>query len=290
MKSLIDYEVITNEVFYRCWHILDYIAAHPDMPPLERESIEATIMEALVSKGLIDPTKQSLDLNNLSIVDDTDHYCYEKHPRICGIPLWMKDKFRKKSVYIAGSAPISLRLSRPPTKFGRSCVYDPNYAVSSIFEDATFIDAIYDSPTRPGVRLEETRPFVEVKIDGVNYLVDVLTKRILRTDWFKKEFNMDIKSSIAVSTADAEAKRRYYNSIAESNKLGEMIPLFEPLVDHVSPSMAEYRYEFEKTKENFPEEWAKAKEFEEEMRLRMQEEREFDLSFLKKIYEKKKDE
>ena len=251
MTSLLDYDILTNEVFYRCWHILDYIAAHPDMPPLERESIEATIMEALVSKKLIDPTKQSLDLKNLVIVDDTEHYCYEEHPRICGIPLWMKDKFRKKSVYIAGSVPISLRLSRPPVKFGRSCVYDPNYAVSSIFEDATFIDAIYDSPTRPGVRLEETRPFVEVKIDGVDYLVDVLTKRILRSDWFKEEFNMDIKHSTTVSTADEEDKRRYYNSIAESNELASLAAMLEPLIDKTSPIMAEYRYEFEKQKKTF---------------------------------------
>lgn len=286
MTSLLDYDILTNEVFYRCWHILDYIAAHPDMPPLERESIEATIMEALVSKKLIDPTKQSLDLKNLVIVDDTEHYCYEEHPRICGIPLWMKDKFRKKSVYIAGSVPISLRLSRPPVKFGRSCVYDPNYAVSSIFEDATFIDAIYDSPTRPGVRLEETRPFVEVKIDGVDYLVDVLTKRILRSDWFKKEFNMEIKHSTTVSTADEEDKRRYYNSIAESNQLASLAAMLEPLIDKTSPIMAEYRYEFEKTKENFPEEWEKAELFKQEMAK----EEGIDLSFLGKMFRKTKDE
>ena len=286
MTSLLDYDILTNEVFYRCWHILDYIAAHPDMPPLERESIEATIMEALVSKKLIDPTKQSLDLKNLVIVDDTEHYCYEEHPRICGIPLWMKDKFRKKSVYIAGSIPISLRLSRPPVKFGRSCVYDPNYAVSSIFEDATFIEAIYDSPTRPGVRLEETRPFVEVKIDGVDYLVDVLTKRILRSDWFKEEFNMDIKHSTTVSTADEEDKRRYYNSIAESNQLATLAAMLEPLIDKTSPIMAEYRYEFEKTKENFPEEWEKAELFKQEMAK----EEGIDLSFLGKMFRKTKDE
>lgn len=286
MTSLLDYDILTNEVFYRCWHILDYIAAHPDMPPLERESIEATIMEALVSKKLIDPTKQSLDLKNLVIVDDTEHYCYEEHPRICGIPLWMKDKFRKKSVYIAGSVPISLRLSRPPVKFGRSCVYDPNYAVSSIFEDATFIEAIYDSPTRPGVRLEETRPFVEVKIDGVDYLVDVLTKRILRSDWFKEEFNMDIKHSTTVSTADEEDKRRYYNSIAESNELASLAAMLEPLIDKTSPIMAEYRYEFEKTKENFPEEWEKAELFKQEMAK----EEGIDLSFLGKMFRKTKDE
>ena len=70
MKSLLNFELITNEVFYRGWHILEYIEHHPDMPPLERESIEATIMEALVSKKLIDPKKGSLDLNNLSIVLD----------------------------------------------------------------------------------------------------------------------------------------------------------------------------------------------------------------------------
>lgn len=286
MTSLLDYEVITNEVFYRCWHILEYIEKHPELPPLEREAIEATIMEALVSKKLIDPSKQSLDLNNLAIVDDKDHYCYEKHPRICGIPLWIKDKLRKKSVYIAGSVPISLRLSRPPVKFGRTCVYDPNYAVSSVFDDATFIDAIYDSPTRPGVRLEETRPFVEVKIDGVDYLVDVLTKRILRSDWFKKEFNMEEKFSISVSSAGEEAKKRYYNSIAESNQLGTMIPMLEPLMDKVSPMMAEYRYEFEKTKENFPEEWEKAEQIKQEMAKGP----EIDVSFLGKLFRKTKDE
>lgn len=289
MKSLLDYELITNEVFYRCWHILDYIKEHPDMPPLERESIEATIMEALVSTGQVDPTKQSLDLNNLAIVDDTKHYCYEKHPRICGIPLWMKDKFRKKAIYIIGSVPISLRLSRPPSPI-HSCVYDPNYAVSSIFDDATFIEAIYDSPTRPGVRLEETRPFVEVNIDGVNYLVDVLTKRILRTDWFKQEFNMEVKNTITISKADKENKRRYQNAVAESNSLGEMIPLLEPMMDRISPNWAEYRYEFERTKEFFPEQWEKAEEVKQDMKLRMGELPEFDFSFLQKPNQKKKGE
>lgn len=285
MTSLLDYELITNEVFYRCWHILDYIKDHPNMPPLERESIEATIMEALVSKKLIDPTKQSLDLNNLAIVDDTDHYCYEEHPRICGIPLWMKDKFRKKAIHIIGSVPISLRLSRPPSQI-HSCVYDPNYAVSSIFNDATFIDAIYDSPTRPGVRLEETRPFVEVNIDGVDYLVDVLTKRILRSDWFKKEFNMETKYSIKISEADEEDKEKYNKCVQESNQLGEMIPFLEPMMDIYSPDWAEYRYEFEKTKENFPEEWEKA----EQLKQEMAKETGIDLSFLGKMFKKTKDE
>lgn len=265
MASLLDYELITNDVFYRCWHILDYIAAHPNMPALEKESIEATIMEALVSKKLIDPKKQSLDLDNLEIVDDTNHYCYEEHPRICGIPLWMKEEFRKKSIYITGSVPISLRLSRPPVKVGRSCVYDPNYAVSSIFEDATFIDAIYDSPTRIGVRLDETRPFVEVNIDGVNYLVDVLTKRILKSDWFKKTYNMKIKHSQKISKASKKQKERYNEMISESNHLADMIVLLEPLIDDRSPDFAEYRYEFEKTKEYFPEAWKEADYLKKEM-------------------------
>ena len=30
MASLVDYELLTNDVFYRCWHILDYIELDED--------------------------------------------------------------------------------------------------------------------------------------------------------------------------------------------------------------------------------------------------------------------
>lgn len=287
MKSLVDYDLLVNDVFYRCWHILDYIEAHPNMSELEKESIAATIMEALVSKKLINPQSQSLDLNNMAIVDDQEHYCYEKHPRICGIPLWMKEKFRQKSLYIIGSVPISLRLTRPPSKIFRSCVYDPNYAVSSIFDDATFIDAIYDSPTRPGVRLTETRPFVEVNIDGVDYLVDVLTKRILKSDWFKETYNMEIKSSITISKCSTKEKAKYKELTKEANQLGEMLPLFEALIHDKTPDVAEYNYEFEKTKTIFPEEWEKAEIYKKEMENH---ENFMDIKIFQKIFRQKKDE
>lgn len=267
MTSLLDYKLITNEVFYRCWHIIDYIEAHPDMKPLEREAIQATIMEALVSKKLIDPEKQSLDLSTLSIVDDKNHYCYEKHPRICGIPLWMKEKFRGRSLYIIGGEPISLRLSRPPSKFNQTCVYDPNIAVSSIFDDATFYNTIYDSPTREGVRLEETRPFVEVEIDGVKYLVDVLTKRILRSDWFKKDYNMEITYEKTISKCSKKEKKLYNRQIEPHICLAELIPLVGHITESNRPELAEYCYELELTKKYFPEEWERAEKIKREMEM-----------------------
>ena len=54
--------------------------------------------------------------------------------------------------------------------------------------------------------------------------------------------------------------------ISESNALADMILLLEPLIDDKSPSFAEYRYEFEKTKEYFPEAWQEAEYLKEEMK------------------------
>ena len=48
MKSLFEYDVLVNDVFYRCWHILEYIEKHSDIDKLERDAIQATIMDALV--------------------------------------------------------------------------------------------------------------------------------------------------------------------------------------------------------------------------------------------------
>ena len=50
MTNLLDYEVLVNETFYKCWHILDYIKAHPNMSEPDKEAINATIMDALVTK------------------------------------------------------------------------------------------------------------------------------------------------------------------------------------------------------------------------------------------------
>ena len=263
--SLFDYEIITNEVFYRCWHILEYIEQHQNIDDLEKEAIKATIMEALVFKGLVDPKKESLDLKTLSIVDNLDHYQYNPHPNIAGIPLWMKEKFREKSLYVTGGQPISLFLARPPQKFGRYCVYDPNIAVSTVFDDATFYNAYYISPTR-GVRIEEKRPFVEVKINGELYLVDTLTKRILKSSWFKENYNMEITSTSRVSEYKGEAKKSYEHMTSTHKALAELIPFSKPVADLGTPDYAEYRYELERSKEYFPEEWLRTEELQREMR------------------------
>lgn len=255
MADLFSYDLLVNEVFYKCWHILEWIEAHPDMSQLDKEAIEATIMDALVYKKLIDPTKQSLDLKNMCIVNNLEHYNYEKHPNISGIPLWMKEKFRQKCIVQTGGIPISMFLSRPPTKVGRYCVYDPNTAVSAIFDDATFYDVIYKSPTR-GVKLEEPRPFVEIEIDNELYLVDVLTKRILKSSWFKENYGFEIKREQKISEMNFRAKRYYKNQIKENNMLGEILFFIEQ-IPLQTKEFSEYQFEIEQSKKNFKEEWEK---------------------------------
>lgn len=264
MTSLFDYELLVNEVFYKCWHILDWIEKHPDMQELDKEAIKATIMDALVTKNLINPETQSLDLDNLCIVDDLEHYTYEKHPRISGIPLWMKEEFRKKSLYITGGIPVSMFLAKAPDKVLRYCVYDPNTAVSSIFSDATFYNAIYTSPTR-GVRLEEVRPFVEVNIDGEDYLVDTLTKRILKSSWFKEAYDFESKDAFTISKMDKKRLEHYKQHVANHNGLAMLIAFIEPVLEFDRPELAEMKYELEQSKIYFPEEWEKHEVLLEEM-------------------------
>lgn len=74
MKSLFEYDVLVNHTFYRSWHILKYIEKHPDMSELDREAIKATIMDALVYDGAIDPDWEYLDLDNLCISGDAAGY------------------------------------------------------------------------------------------------------------------------------------------------------------------------------------------------------------------------
>ena len=267
MYNLYSYDVLVNDVFYRCCHILDYYSTHLNMSELEKESIKATIMDALVYKGLIDPSKQSLDLDNLCIVDNLDHYIYEEYPNICGIPLWMKEEFRKKCLCVTGGAPISIYLSRPPSKFTRFCVYDPNIAVSAIFDDATFYNALYLSPTR-GVFIEETRPFVEIKLGEELYLVDVLTKRILKSSWFKKNYQFKVVNKQEISKMSKKKLKNYNEFVRENVNLSFFITSILPMLEELDiPNQAEMKYEYEQTKKYFPEEWVKAEEFQREMNL-----------------------
>ena len=64
MHNLYDYNVLVNDTFYKCWHILEYILNHPNMDDLEKKAIKATIMDSLVYHKLIDKDKSSLDLDN----------------------------------------------------------------------------------------------------------------------------------------------------------------------------------------------------------------------------------
>ena len=224
MISLFNYDLLANEIFYKCWHILEYIEKHPDMSDLDKEAINATIMDALVTKGQIDPNTQSLDLGKLCIVNNLDFYNYEKNPNISGIPLWMKEKFRKKSLHITGGVPISIFLAKPPSDVVRYCVYDPNTAVSSIFQDATFYNAIYNSPTR-GVRIEEVRPFVEIKINNELYLVDTLTKRILKSNWFKRTYDFEVINQQTISKMDKKRLKYYKEAVNERKNLSIFLSL-----------------------------------------------------------------
>ena len=266
MKNLFEYDFLVNEVFYKCWPILTWIEKHSNMSELDRLAIQATIMDALVYKGLIDPNKQSLDLDQLRIVDNLEYYKYEKYPNISGIPQWMKEEFRKKALYITGGLPISVFLSKPPSKVLRYCVYDPNTAVSSIFPDATFYNAIYDSPTREGVRLDEVRPFVEVLIDEEPYLVDTLTKRILKSSWFKSTYNFEVKSSKTISKMNQKDLKFYKDDVKEEINIWVLSILSFPFIEASnSVDISEMKYEIEKSKEYFPEEWVKQEDLKKEM-------------------------
>lgn len=263
MKNLLDYDFLMHDVFYRCWHILEYIEKHPDMSDLDKEAIKATIMDALVYKKLIDPTKESLDLENMCIREDLNHYCYEEHPNVCGIPQWMKEKFRHKCLNITGGMPISVSLTKPPSKYTRYCVYDPNTAVSSIFPDATFFHAIYNSPTR-GIRIQDKRPFVEVEINGELYLVDTLTKRIFKSSYFKETYDLEITGEITrVSELEGRNLEVYREHTTEYIHYDSTIPFIEMMISPFKdiPDQAEMIYEFEKSKSIYPEYFEEARRF-----------------------------
>lgn len=254
MKSLFEYDFLVNETFYKCQHILDYIKNNPNMSRLDFMAIQATIMDALVYKNLIDPSKQSLDLKNLTIVDNLNFYQYEKYPDVCGIFQFMKEEFRKKSLYITGSIPISISLAKPPSKITRFCVYDPNTAVSSVFSDAIFYDVFYISPTR-GKKIEEKRPFVEVHVDEESYLGDVLTKRVFKSSFFREKFGFEVVRKQKISDFSKEELEIYLSCIQEQCNLRFFIAMILPILDMNIPDFAEMKYELEKSKEYFPQEW-----------------------------------
>ena len=264
MKKLEDYDVLVNDVFYRTTHILDYIKINPNLSELDKKAIKAAIMDALVYAKEIDPENEYLDLDNMVIDNDPNNYKYEKHPDVCGIPMWMKEAYRRKSIEITGGIPVSIFLARPSSKLIRYCVYDPNTAASAIFPDATFYNVFYTSPTR-GVRIEEKRPIVEVEIDGVKYLIDTLTKRIFKSSFFKENYGFEIVDQYTISKLSRKAKKFYINSTRTRDRLAEYLMVSVPLMEGFNtPDWVEFKYEIEKSKTILPDEWARYKDLQDD--------------------------
>ena len=132
MKSLYDYELLVNEVFHRNWSILTYLEEHRELDALEKECISNTIMDALVYKGLIDPTKQSLDLNHFCIVDDVEHFCYQEIPCVTGFPLWLKNHLRTKCFKCSVGSPAIFMVTKP-CGIKLYCLYDSCMALTPFF-------------------------------------------------------------------------------------------------------------------------------------------------------------
>lgn len=266
MKSLVDYDILVSDVFYRSEHVLDYLERHKNLSELDREAIENTILDALVASKEVDPTSESLDLEKLAICDDLDHKVYESQPRITSIPLEMKEEMRKCSFQITGGIPLSVFYAKPAGNVS-FCIYDMNTALSTLFEDFSFVNCTYDSLTRPGVR-SDVRPFLEVEYADSVYYIDALTKRMFRKDWFDQEFNPE--ESFRVRRCDFNEKQEeiYREQTSDYLAYDTMISLMQPLISTLKESAksAEMDYEFEKSKEYYPEQFEAAdrlsKEFE----------------------------
>ena len=254
IKNLLEFKVLLDEVFYKGWNIIEYIEKHPNMSELDEDAIKATIMDALVSKGLINPASESLDLKKLCITQSVCHYRYEKNPNVCGFPLWMKRKFRNKSILISKGVPISIFLTNPSYKSEKANILYQNLAVSAIFEDATFYNAIYDSPTE-GSRIEEPRQFVEINISGELYLVDVLTNRMFKSKWFKEKYNFEVINQWSIKELEDQGAMFYKNSTSEKVSLSEELETFIPSLSQNTPDKAEEKYELEQSKRIYPQEW-----------------------------------
>ena len=261
MKSLYDYSVLVNDTFYRSWHILEYLEKHPNMSLLDKEAISATIMDALVYANEINPTCEYLSLDTCSITNNSNDYRYEEHPNVCGIPMWVKEKMRHKAVRISASIPVSMYVARPASYKGAYCVYDPTLAAGSIFEDFKIIEAKYISPTR-GELTDDLRPFAEVLLNGELYLIDVLTKRVFKSSWFKEKFKMEVISE-QPKKAYIERGADFFDEkldLAVYLSATELLSSFIP----VQSKDAEYNYEKEKTKELYPIEWKQYEIYEKE--------------------------
>lgn len=258
MKKLEEYEILKT-VFYKGEYILKYICRHPSMSDLDKAAVKATIMNALVYGKCIFPDKEFLDLDTLEITNDQQKYHYEEYPFVTGYPLWLKEVLRKHIIRQSGSIPISVHAARP---FGRVtyCIYDANTVLSVCFDEFAFLEASYDSPTRPGVRVEG-RPFLEVKMGERMYLVDTLTKRFFEEEEFARRYRLEVTYRIRNTEFTSSQKEIYKEQTEDARDgygtfLAFTIPMLETF--HGIPKMEEYLYEVEESKKIFPDSWKKA--------------------------------
>lgn len=225
MKSIYDFDLLQNEVFYRSEHILKYLERHKYLSDLDKAAIANTILDALVTKGLMDPKTQSLDFERLEICDDLDHLVYSSTPDVTSIPLSFKEAMRQKCLNISGGVPVAVFCSKPAGPI-HTCIYDMNTAFSSFFPWFKFLLCDYDSPTRPGQKALD-RPFLEVIINGEHYLVDMLGKIIFKTSWFKAHYNLDVTWEIASDNFDDERKDFYAKKTAEEQNIAPFLGTME---------------------------------------------------------------
>lgn len=261
MLKLSNIPLIKEELFYRGYHVLEYIKLHPNMDQLDKEALSNTILEALVSTKIIDPQKQSLNLDDLCIEDNTKHLRYQHQPFVTSIPFKLKEIYRNICIKQSGGIPSSVALAKPASNV-HYCIYDTNTIFSTIFKDFAFLECDYDSPTRKGVRAKD-RPFIMIDYYGTTYLVDTLTKRMFKKDEFTSRYNMVIKNSIKKSEFNKEQKELYKEQTEPNNNIPFFINISSPLIDSMknNPSSAEYIYEYEKLKEIY------AKDYEESQRI-----------------------
>lgn len=265
MRSLYDYDILVRDVFYRSEHILSYIERHPNMSPLDIEALSNTILDALVATGSINPKAESLDLSEMAIVEDLNHITYNPHPNVTSIPLSIKEAMRHKSLVITGSVPISFFYAKPagPVSF---CIYDMNTALSTLFPEFSFIDCNYDSPTRPGVRATK-RPFLEVPINGELYLVDALTKRIFKSSWFKRVYNLEVIYEVKNTEFTAKQREIYAEQTQESDNYATLLIFSLPILESMPNyhKNEETNYEVEKSREFYPQAFAEVERIQQEL-------------------------
>ena len=269
MKRLDSYDVLNNEIFYRGMHILDYLYSNEKISDLDISAIKATILSALVERGLIDPEHEFLDLRTMSITRTFYFGCeiYNPKPFVQGFPLWMKEKIRNRSLTITGSLPVSVHTSRPAGGV-HFCVYDANTAFSVIFDDFAFLIADYDSPTRAGKRATN-RPFLEADVDGTTYLFDLLTKRMFDKKEFIRRYNMEIKERVQKSKFDQRQQSLYDEQTAEStSNYGTYLSLTLSMINELRqfPKMQEFIYEIEESKKYYPTAFLEVEEIKEDMK------------------------